>query len=256
MRRCFLLPVICAVFATTIMAQNPNEQNQSMLSYNKGFLYLEEQNDNLCCKSNSETGYTGCSEKKQLLFNHHDKESTELPPYNQTKQRLVSCENQIVLKEGGNTFFGINAGLGLSYKFIHSPGFNEYNLGFTNGLAFSGGMDLAFPLGKKVNLGIFASLGYEMAQQDVIFGSGGQTAKNSFMISTGPLLLIKFNEGKAGALYLGPGYALVQNNSGIDLRLGYKFRKSLYLFGEVFVVDGWNGFGTGVGELVHLGFTF
>lgn len=141
----------------------------------------------------------------------------------------------------GKVFFGINAGVGSSYCYYRS--YNSY-YGYYNyydeiGIAFSGGIDLAFPIGESINLGFFASGGYE-------------TAYESPMFSVGPLLLINFNKGKAGALYLGPGVAFAQEETGFDFRTGYKFRKGVYLFNEVFVVDGIDGYG----DLIHVGFFF
>lgn len=140
-------------------------------------------------------------------------------------------------RQRGKIFFGINGGIGTS----SCSGYNSY-YGYSyhySGIAASGGFDLAFPLGVGANLGFFSSVGYEGAYESVT-------------VNAGPLLLINFNKGNAGALYLGAGFAYAQDEFGVDFRVGYKFKKVVYLFTEVFAVDEFDGFGT----LFHIGFSF
>lgn len=145
-------------------------------------------------------------------------------------------------KQKGRFLIGINAGIGSSYS---SGSYNYFGINYNaySSLSFSGGVDLAFPIGKAANLGVFTSLGYEIEDE-------------SILISAGPLFLININEGKAGAVYLGAGYMNAQENDGINLRIGYKSKRVFYLFNEVFAVDGYNGLGTGYGDLIHVGFFF
>lgn len=152
-------------------------------------------------------------------------------------------------RKRGRWFLGLNAGLGLSnlYRFNMENGdvYYDDDLGF----AFSGGFDIAFPIGKAVNLGLFTSIGYE-------------TASSSLLFDAGPLLLINFRN--SSSLYLGGGMCTRNFDLfGTDWRAGYKFKNGLYLFGEFFSVsDSWepsynckyervlSGF------LVHVGYSF
>ena len=136
-------------------------------------------------------------------------------------------------RKKGRFFFGINAGLGFSnfYRIDYEHYQNEYggsvyvdnNYRDDIGLAFSGGIDLAFPISRAVNLGLFGSIGFE-------------TASESIMFNAGPLLLINFKNNSS--LYLGGGASMMDfENIGLDLRAGFKFKNGLYLFGELFSIS-------------------
>lgn len=152
--------------------------------------------------------------------------------YPSKKQAIVKTPEEPKTK--GKLFFGLNAGIGSSY---------DVNYYYTNtSFAVSGGFDLAFPLGTAANLGVYSSVGYEGKWWGgVIFNAG-------------PLLLINFNKGKAGALYLGVGYTYV-HESGVDIRAGYKFRKHLYLFTE-FCYTKRGDYRYGLESLIHVGYSF
>ena len=114
-------------------------------------------------------------------------------------------------KPKGNWFIGFNVGAGF-------VSYNKYYQNMLNSVysyAFTGGIDLAFPIGKRVNFGAFFSGGYEKVYE-------------SNFIEVGPLFLINFNNG--GSLYFGGGYTNVFNRDGYNARLGYKFKNGLYLF--------------------------
>lgn len=132
-----------------------------------------------------------------------------------------SKESEEELKEKGKVFFGINAGVGLSDHVYDDYWQYHHN----QKVAFTGGFDLAFPIGKGINLGVFASYGYESA------GKSG-------ILEVGPLMLINFNRG--GSIYLGGGYSYSKNGNGANVRLGYKFINGLYLFGDYFRVNKYN----------------
>lgn len=139
----------------------------------------------------------------------------------------------------GRLFVGINGGIGASSGvYYYNYYYGYYNYYNREGIAASGGLDLAFPLGTGANLGFFSSVGYE-------------DALGTVTVNAGPLLLVNFNQGKAGALYLGTGFAYAQDEFGVDFRIGYKFKKVVYLFTEVFAVDEFDGLGT----LFHIGFS-
>lgn len=164
-------------------------------------------------------------------------------------KKQVVVEKPKEPRKRGRWFLGLNAGLGLSnlYRFDMENGdvYYDDDLGF----AFSGGFDIAFPIGKAVNLGLFTSIGYE-------------TASSSLLFDAGPLLLINFRN--SSSLYLGGGMCTWDLDSfGTDWRAGYKFKNGLYLYGEFFSVsNSWepsynckyervlSGF------LVHVGYSF
>lgn len=157
---------------------------------------------------------------------------------------------QVVVKKSreprkkGRLFFGLNVGVGLSnyseYLFNTQSWYDRSNV------ALTGGIDLAFPIGKWINLGAYVSGGYDFAGWSAI-------------IEAGPLMLINFNKG--GAIYLGGGYAhAFEYGGGFDVRLGYKFRNGLYLFGDYIIVGGTNnGHGkipSGSIKLINIGYSF
>lgn len=136
-------------------------------------------------------------------------------------------------RKKGKLFFGLNAGLGLCNDYVHGYENYQYEYGGSVyedtyyrdqlGLPITGGIDLAFPIGRTVNLGLFGSLGYETASESVLFNAG-------------PLLLINFKNNSS--LYLGGGVSIKDfEYPGIDLRAGYKFKNGLYLFGELFSIS-------------------
>ena len=148
-------------------------------------------------------------------------------------KKQVVVEKPKEPRKRGKWFFGLNAGLGLSnfYRYdlehyqretggkVYSNTRQRNDLGF----AFSGGFDIAFPIGKAVNLGLFTSIGYE-------------TSASSLLFDAGPLLLINFRNGSS--LYLGGGMSAWDFDSfGTDWRAGFKFKNGLYLFGELFLVS-------------------
>lgn len=106
------------------------------------------------------------------------------------------------------TFFGLNAGVGTSEL--------AGNYFYGSGIGITLGLDLAFPLGKRANVGVFATAGYENA-----YGSG--------VFEIGPLLMFNFNRNNS--LYLGGGFAGAFEGSGYDFRIGYRI-KHFYFFGE------------------------
>ena len=147
-------------------------------------------------------------------------------------KKQVVVEKPKEPRKRGKWFFGLNAGFGLSnfYRYDleyfqrETGGTVYYNTQYSNdlGFTFSGGIDIAFPIGKAVNLGLFTSIGYE-------------TAVSSLLFDAGPLLLINFRNGSS--LYLGGGMCAWDFDSfGTDWRAGFKFKNGLYLFGELFSV--------------------
>ena len=180
-------------------------------------------------------------------------------------------------RERGRFFFGINLGGGMSnfsgtkyYEYGYYNYWDEYDwdierqdIGDTF-LTGSIGVDLAFPIGRVVNLGLFASVGYNGTYYD------------NFTFDGGPLVLINFKS--AGSLYAGAGISYLTPLSasyydpdlyGADFRLGYVFKNGLYLFGEFnfysgYEYDGYeyyNGhiysmYVDGTSFLFHIGYSF
>ena len=125
-------------------------------------------------------------------------------------------------RKKGKIFFGINVGVGLSnfYENYYQYDYGYYDEWYDNqkSVALTGGFDLAFPIGKRINLGAYVSGGYDFAGYAPI-------------LEAGPLMLINFNNG--GSIYLGGGYTyMFDSGHGSNLRLGYKFKNGLYLFGS------------------------
>lgn len=102
------------------------------------------------------------------------------------------------------TFFGLNVGIG---------GSDFYNY---SGMAFSAGLDLAFPAGPKANIGFYLAAGFELADE-FLFANAGI------------LGLYNFNHG--GSILLGGGTTyMFEDEFGSNIRIGYKFKNNLYLF--------------------------
>ena len=155
-------------------------------------------------------------------------------------RKQIVVEKPIIPKEPkkkGSWFVGLNAGFGLSnyysygykhYQNVYGGSVYEDNDSSDDiGLAFSGGIDLAFPIGRAVNLGLFGSIG---------LGLGIETASTTCLFNAGPLLLINFKNNSS--LYLGGGVSMEDfEEIGLDLRAGFKFKKGLYLFGELFSIS-------------------
>ena len=128
-------------------------------------------------------------------------------------------------KQKGNFFFGINVGVGRSHYHYFSYDYNSYydQEYDDHSVALTGGFDLAFPIGKRINFGAYVSGGYEFAGYHAI-------------LEVGPLMLINFDKGSS--IYLGGGFTtLFDEDNGFNLRLGYKFRNGLYLFGDYISVS-------------------
>lgn len=115
-------------------------------------------------------------------------------------------------KKRGDFFFGINVGAGLAKHYDSDWGWTgQY-------LALTGGLDLAFPITHRISLGAFVSGGFDFTFYDAL-------------LEAGPLMLINLDKG--GSIYLGAGYSHeFEYYGGGDLRLGYKFKNGLYLFGD------------------------
>ncbi|MBQ4398501.1 MAG: VWA domain-containing protein [Bacteroidales bacterium] len=153
--------------------------------------------------------------------------------YPSKKQVMVDKPKE--LQQKGKFFFGFNVGVGISdfYHYVH----DVYNYSYNGqSIALTGGFDLAFPFGKRINLGGYVSGGYENADFNAI-------------LEAGPLMLINFNKGSS--IYLGGGYTHLLRGgytpncgiNGSNYRLGYKFKNGLYLFGNYINVryDYYNG---------------
>ena len=117
--------------------------------------------------------------------------------------------------------------------------------------AISGGIDIAFPIGKSVNFGVYSSWGNGIGYDLLLVGAG-------------PLMLINFRGG--GSLYFGGGWSGTfpsyfyhdDNGMGFGARLGYKFRGGFYLFGEYnhTSYDYYYHWGRSDAFLLHLGYSF
>ena len=176
-------------------------------------------------------------------------------------KKQVVVEKPKEPRKRGRWFIGLNAGLGFSNYYQYKVNYYQREYGSSVysdtkyddylGLAFSGGFDIAFPIGRAANLGLFSSVGFE-------------TADETLLLSAGPLLLINFRNGSS--LYLAGGMSSAYFDSfGTDWRAGFKFKNGLYLFAEFlsisdswsyedsfYIIDGYNyNYYTGYEEYGH-----
>lgn len=153
---------------------------------------------------------------------------------NAEKPKPVAILQPEAPRKKGKTFFGVNVGLGYSVE---------------GHFAFSGGLDVAFPIKSYSGLGFYLS--------------GGGGVINSYWYSSyfgldldiGLLGLVGFDRG--GAILLGGGLSCYTTDPlwfghvGWDYsfngRVGYKFKKGLYLFAEGSVDYRY---------LIHIGYAF
>ena len=155
-------------------------------------------------------------------------------------KKQVIVEKPKEPRKRGRWFVGLNAGLGFNNEYFAYSGHVDED----NGFAFSGGFDIAFPIGQAANLGVFVSGGYESASE-------------GFLFDAGPLLL--FNLRNGSSLYFGGGVATrAFDDFGTDWRAGFKFKNGLYLFGEVFSIPDISTYHEWIltGFLFHVGYSF
>ena len=170
--------------------------------------------------------------------------------YNSFSQEksIPSIENgtdsQTVAVKSNKTFIGINGGVGMGVT-------NEYGYDDIYGyyydylyLSFSGsvGVDFAFPIGSVFALGPYASLGSEAS---------------SFNVGLGALAMFRFKN--ECAIMVGEGLNIITDYGlGNSYRLGFKFKKRLYLLGEVntssFIYSDPHIEQYNVSFLIHVGF--
>ena len=135
-----------------------------------------------------------------------------------TPSTTPTKEQQATIKRKPRWFVGLNVGAGWGNYSEYS--YNDY-YGFSDndypGPIFTAGFDLAFPIGRYINVGGYLTGGYEL----------GNSSPDGEM---GLLLLFNFN--KSGSIYLGGGKAIAYENAGNSFRFGYKFKNGLYLFGN------------------------
>lgn len=113
-------------------------------------------------------------------------------------------------KEKGKLFFGINGGFGYG-----ESDYFAFNV-------VSAGLDIAFPLSNERFLGLYLSYGNEISEKNPYYNIG---------------ILGLIGSQNGSALYLGAGCAFIDNTPALDFRIGCKFKKGLYLFGEGCVSD-------------------
>lgn len=142
------------------------------------------------------------------------------------------------VKPAKKWFFGINMGVGVSYyaaDYSYIGGI--YHIFDKVGCPITFGLDAAFPVSKKLNLGLFFSAGFDVPDFLV-------------PIEVGPLFLVNFDKG---SLYLGTGFHTDLLNFGADIRIGYEFNCGLYLFYEATLGE---GVSFAHDSIFHLGYNF
>jgi hypothetical protein len=129
-------------------------------------------------------------------------------------------------KKKSKPFIGINGGIGagINYEkgfYTYTDSYNyeyyEYYDDYYAYLPVSVGVDFAFPIGSVFALGPYASLGSEVS---------------SFNVGLGALAMFRFKN--ECAIMVGEGLNIITDYGlGNSYRLGFKFKKRLYLLGEV-----------------------
>lgn len=143
-----------------------------------------------------------------------------------------------------NYFFGMNIGAGIG---LHKGYFYDYNYyshnGFIKGIPVTLGIDAAFPVTERFNLGFYLSAGFEIKVRDYYTYSGDNGIRTGIPIDLGPLFIFNLNKG---SIYTGFGLhaepyihrdsdAYFQigrktRNIGGNFRFGYKFKSGFYMF--------------------------
>ena len=123
-------------------------------------------------------------------------------------------------------FLGINIGIGFGFGFdeVYESHYNEY-YGYDDyyydyesfvALHVTIGVDFAYPLTDKFNLGAYTSFGFV----------------RNFNMSFGALTLFDTKNNAAFLAGIGGNFDAYEGHLGLDARIGYKFKNNFYLTGE------------------------
>ncbi len=170
---------------------------------------------------------------------------------NETFNKVANNNEGVVatVKKKSKPFIGINGGIGVGltnvngYYYYTEEYYNYYEY-FDDYYAYfpvSVGVDFAFPIGSVFALGPYASLGSEA---------------KSFNVGLGALAMFRFKN--ECAIMVGEGFNIITNQGlGGSHRLGFKFKRRLYLLGEIntssFIYDDPNMEKINVSFLIHVG---
>ncbi len=172
--------------------------------------------------------------------------------FNSTTGNDANTEIKVVNeKKKSKPFIGINGGIGIGVQYVkgfytYTDSYNyEYYDYFENYSAYlpmSVGVDFAFPIGNVFALGPYASLGSEAS---------------SFNVGLGALAMFRFKN--ECAIMVGEGFNVITDQGlGSCSRIGFKFKKRLYLLGEVntssFIYNDPHIEKYNVSFLIHVGF--
>lgn len=162
----------------------------------------------------------------------------------------ANAEIQVVNEKKSKPFIGINGGIGAGVHYAkgfytYTDGYYEYFDYFENYSSYlpaSVGVDFAFPIGNVFALGPYASLGGEAS---------------SFNVGLGALAMFRFKN--ECAIMVGEGFNIITDlGLGSSSRIGFKFKKRLYLLGEVntssFIYNDPHIETYNVSFLIHVGF--
>ena len=146
---------------------------------------------------------------------------------NETFNKVVTNNEGVVAtaQKKNKAFIGLNGGIGAGLTVVN--GYYYYNDGYYDyydpfdyyNAYFAGsvGIDFAFPIGSVFALGPYATFGAEA---------------NSFNAGVGALAMFRFKN--ECAIMVGEGLNLITDYGlGTSYRLGFKFKKRLYLLGEL-----------------------
>ncbi len=138
-------------------------------------------------------------------------------------------------------FLGINIGTGIGFGFdeVYGSSYNEY-YGYDDyyydyddyyydyesfvALPVTIGVDFAYPLTDKFNLGAYTSFGFV----------------RNFNMSFGALTLFDTKNNAAFLAGIGGNFDAYEGHLGLDARIGYKFKNNFYLTGEFLLNNNYN----------------
>lgn len=116
-------------------------------------------------------------------------------------------------------FLGINIGTGIGFGFDEiTPSiyhYDDYSASFV-ALPVTIGVDFAYPLTDKFNLGAYTSFGFV----------------RNFNMSFGALTMFDTKNNASFLAGIGGNFDAYEGHLGLDARIGYKFKNNFYLIGE------------------------
>lgn len=140
----------------------------------------------------------------------------------------------VKIKKERDFFLGINIGTGIGFGFDEVYGYyydsiygysdHYFNYESFVALPVTIGVDFAYPLTDKFNLGAYTSFGFV----------------RNFNMSFGALTLFDTKNNAAFLAGIGGNFDASEGHLGLDARIGYKFKNNFYLTGEFLLNNNYN----------------